>query len=91
MDVPCDPGSLTRMFPFSFTCSWLVYLYVPGPVLHVLLLYHFGLSTHLCLPFCLTLYLLQLIGSSAESLSLDDYSTFSLWLYVLVFPSPIYI
>ena len=25
------------------------------PVSHVSLLYHFGLSTHLCLPFCLTL------------------------------------
>ena len=55
MDVPHDPGSLTRTFPFRVTCSQLVYLYVPIPVSHVFLLSRFGLSTRLCLPFCLTL------------------------------------
>ena len=39
----------------SITCSWLVYLFVPDSVSHVFLLYRFGLSTRLCLPFCLTL------------------------------------
>ena len=51
MDVPRDPGSLTRTFPSRVMCSQLVYLYIPDPVSHVFSLYRFGLSTHLCLPF----------------------------------------
>ena len=41
MDVPRDSGSLTRTFPSPFHMSSL--------------LYRFGLSTRLCLPFCLML------------------------------------
>ena len=55
MDVPHNRGSLTRTFPFCITCSRLVYLYTPGSVSHVLLLYRFGQLTRLCLPFRLTL------------------------------------
>ena len=55
MDIPRDPGSLTRTFSFishvpgSCTCM------SPIPFSHDLLLYRFGLTTRLCLRLSLML------------------------------------
>ena len=67
-------GSLACMFPFPF--HMFPYLY------------HYGLSTHLCLPFCLTL---TLFDSSAKSLFLDLRLFYPLRLFVLVSTDWIYI
>ena len=80
MDIPCDSGSLTRMFPFPVSHVSLCYLFwiddssvqtrLPYAYSLVLRLPPFGLSTRLSTRYFWTLTRLRLISPFTNSLYL---------------------
>ena len=71
MDVPHDPDSLTRTFPFRITCSQTVYLYVPIPVSHVSLTLPIWIVDSSMLTISSYAYSFCLVDLSVELLFLD--------------------